>query len=105
MTVGERISKAVARVPGGILDWIGRVPTTQIRVLITCGAIIVTTARYVLEPSQCLGGQCTPGWEPSIEWLGFLATMAGIDTAHFLGKRKTSAEYMAASGGAAKEDK
>ncbi|OFV86636.1 MAG: hypothetical protein A3J75_06340 [Acidobacteria bacterium RBG_16_68_9] len=37
-------------------------------------------------------------WEPSWEWLGFLAAIGGIDAAQFAAKRITQSEYVEAKG-------
>ena len=99
MTLGQRVSivtHAMARTPEVVLDWLSRAPTTNIRILMTCGCIVGVTLRYVLTPAHCANGVCAPGWEPSLTFLGFLLALAGVDTAHFIGKRKTDAEYVAA---------
>lgn len=74
----------------GAFEVLGVLPTTQFRVVISAIPILATTARYVSSHS---------GWSPSYEWLGFLLLLAGIDTAHFIGKRVTDADYAAAKKG------
>jgi len=41
-------------------------------------------------------GKGSDGWEPSIEWLGFLGLLGGLDLAQFGTKRATDAAYVAA---------
>jgi hypothetical protein len=77
----------MARTPDYILDWVGRVPTTNVRILTTLFCMLLTAGRYVA--SQTKGG-----WEPSVEWLAFLVAMAGVDAAQFLAKRTTDARYV-----------
>lgn len=71
---------AMGRLPDHFLDRIARLPSTNFRVFITLGCTVWTTARYLTS---------TTGWEPSLEWLGFLATMSGLDLAQFGVKRGT----------------
>ena len=87
--------------PGMIVRWLGSVPTTPLRicvtlvcVLATCAVYLVLAATHVREAAAAGGVTTkmlldTPSWEPSGNWLMFLAGMAGIDTLQFLGKRKT----------------
>lgn len=83
-----------------LLTLLGKLPTTQARVVVTLAAILATTARYVSSHSTFLEGRMLESWEPSAEWLGFLLLLAGVDTAHFLGKRLTDAGYTAVKAGA-----
>lgn len=71
------------------LELLGDLPTTQTRVVVTCGAIIATTVKYVSSTT----------WIPSYEWLGFLLLASGVDAAQFLVKRTTDANYVAAKAG------
>ena len=63
-----------------ILEWLGKIPTTNVRILTTILAMLMTTIKYVVMND----------WTPSTEWLFFLAGMAGIDTATFAAKRVTA---------------
>lgn len=84
-----------------MLEWIGKLPTTQARVCITLAVFAMTGIRYVLSgPTILLSGQIVPGWQPSYEWLGFLLLMSGVDAAQFVAKRATDANYVAAKQGA-----
>jgi len=69
-----------------LLDSWGKLPTTQVRVSVTLGAVIATTVRYVLSNT----------WHPTYDWLGFLLLMSGVDAAQFLVKRTTDHQYVAA---------
>lgn len=68
---------------------IGEAPTTQIRILMTLILAAGTAIKYWTVTE----------WEPSLEWLGFLATMAGIDTIQHIGKRATDIDYAKAKNG------
>lgn len=52
-----RISGAVQRAPHAVLDFLGAVPSTNVRILATLGMAYVTTFRYVTSDS----------WTPSVE--------------------------------------
>jgi len=70
-----------------VLDLWGKLPTTQVRVTVTLGAVVATTVRYVASHT---------GWVPDMQWLGFLLLMSGVDAAQFLVKRTTDHDYVAA---------
>jgi hypothetical protein len=70
-----------------VLTWLARLPTTQARVAVTLSCVVATTARY-------LAG----GWEPSWDWLTFLAVMSGLDLTQFAVKRRT--EFAPSANGA-----
>jgi hypothetical protein len=90
MTATQRATQILATVtqpftsfPDRLNEWLGKFPSTNGRIVATIIAMMGTAIRYWMEaggPSQ---------WEPSMVWLAFLATMAGIDTAQFNVKRKT----------------
>lgn len=63
-----------------IMEWIGKIPTTNLRILVTLLLITGTAFRY----------WANGGWEPGVEWLAFLAAMSGMDVAQHYGKRLTS---------------
>ena len=71
------------------LAWLGALPTTQARVGVTLALALGTAIRY------WAGG----GWEPSWEWLTFIAAMSGLDVTQFGVKRGTDATYVAAKAG------
>lgn len=73
-----------------LLEIWGKLPTTQVRVTVTLGAVIFTTVRYVFSHT---------GWVPDITWLTFLLAMSGVDAAQFLVKRTTDTDYVAAKAG------
>ena len=62
-----------------LFSTIGSLPTTQLRILLTMVVVLGTAVQYLVSDQ----------WEPSGEWLMFLASMMGIDTLHFIGKRAT----------------
>lgn len=77
------VTQPITSLPDRILDWLGRLPSTNARIFATILCELGTAVRYWWSaggPNQ---------WEPSMVWLAFLATMAGIDTAQFNVKRKT----------------
>jgi hypothetical protein len=76
-----RISEATKRTLDTALMLLGKVPTTQARILVTLFLGVGTAVRYWLADPN--------GWAPSWEWLGFLSVWAGIDAAQFYGKRVT----------------
>ena len=60
------------------VEVIGKINSTNIRILVTLISVLATTSRYIAG-----------GWTPSESWLGFLIIMSGLDTTHFFAKRKT----------------
>ncbi len=75
---------------------LGTLPTTQGAFVVGAIAILATTIRYVFSHEHVVGATISPAWEPSVDWLVFLLALAGINTAHFLGKRVTDTSYVAA---------
>ena len=73
-----------------LLDWLGKLPTTQARVAVTLLIALGTAVRYFVG-----------GWEPSWDWLAFIVVMSGLDLTQFGVKRTTDAAYVAAKQGAA----
>lgn len=68
--------------------WLAELPSTNGRIAVTLFIALATTARYLasgLPPGP------VPAWEPSWEWLIFIAAMAGLDVAQFAFKRNTYA--------------
>ena len=63
-----------------MLDWLGKVPTTQARIVVTLILVLATAVRYLVwgAPSHMTGATVLgiDGWN---SWLVFLAAMAGID--------------------------
>jgi hypothetical protein len=90
MTAGQRatqifqaVASPVTSFPDRLNRWLATFPSTNGRIAATIFCMIGTAVRYWWTaggPNQ---------WEPSVTWLAFLATMAGIDTAQFRVKRKT----------------
>lgn len=75
MTIGEKLAQA----PDYAIDRVRRVPSTNLRQVVTMIVFLSTAAKYLI----------TAGWTPSGEWLTFLVAMAGVDVAQFGIKRKT----------------
>ncbi len=81
---------------------LGTLPTTQAAFVVGAFAILATTVRYVFSHEHVLpNGTVASSWEPSVDWLVFLLALAGINTAHFIGKRVTDTTYVAAKQGGA----
>ena len=59
---------------------IGTLPTTNMRIIVTLYIAVRTSEHYMRNPS----------WVPSIEWLGFILALAGVDVAQWTLKRKTT---------------
>jgi len=58
--------------------WVADMPSTNVRIAMTIVLIFGTGCKVIAT-----------GWTPSLEWLGFLLAMAGVDTAQFWAKRAT----------------
>ena len=61
------------------MDLLGKVPTTQARMITTLLLIVATAGRYFSSNV----------WVPTESWLMFLGGLSGIDVAHFASKRWT----------------
>lgn len=62
-----------------LLRWMARIPINEFRVLVTMALTIATCVVYLTHHLVC-----PEGW---IEWLSFLALLAGVDVAHaFVGR-------------------
>ena len=81
--------RGIANTPTVFLDHIARLPSTNFRIFVTLGCVVWTTAKYMTSTT----------WEPSLEWLGFLATMSGLDLAQFGVKRRTNGKGEVADSG------
>jgi len=66
-------------VPYATIEWLGQVPTTNLRICVTLVVFLGTAVRYLTSQT----------WAPSLEWVGFLVAMSGVDSLTFIGKRKT----------------
>ena len=62
-----------------LIDFLAKLPSTNARITMTLVLSLGTGIKYWVSGT----------WEPNIEWLAFLVTMAGIDAAQFTAKRKT----------------
>lgn len=85
MTVNQAVSalgQKIGNAQDNFIERIARLPSTNIRIFVTLALYVVTGAKYVSSET----------WQPSLEWLAFLITASGLDTAHFLVKRKTQFE-------------
>jgi len=69
---------------GRVIAWLGSLPTTNARIVVTLACTVATCARVVAT-----------GWHPDEAWLLFLAGMSGIDVAQFGVKRVTATEFRA----------
>jgi hypothetical protein len=63
-----------------IIDHLARLPSTNVRIAVSLAVVVATAARYLTARD---------GWEPSLEWLGFLAASLGLDVVQFGVKRRT----------------
>ena len=68
---------------------IGKMPTTQFRIVVTIVMMLGTAAKYWMSAT----------WQPSVPWLGFLSVMAGVDTAQHVAGRLTDYDYITAKNG------
>ena len=73
-----------------MLERLATLPTTNVRIFVTLAVFIATAGRYLTARD---------GWTPSLEWVGLLLCMSGMDVAQFYSKRRTSSEYLAAQNG------
>lgn len=71
-------------------EWLGRLPSTNARIVAT---LCLCGGTALVYWSLAIAGR---SWEPSWEWLAFLAAMAGIDATQFTMKRKTDATHVEA---------
>lgn len=97
-----RVSQSVRTTPQSkLMGFLGDMPTTQARVMVTLVVVIGTALKYFLSKAVVVNATVVvTRWEPSYEWLTFLVLMSGLDAAQFLVKRKTDANYVAAQAGA-----
>lgn len=75
--------------------WLASLPSTNARVAVTLFIAVATAGRYLLSGIG-FGDFHFDIWEPSWDWLLFIAGMSGLDLASFYAKRKTDTEYIAA---------
>lgn len=73
-------------IPAKLNEWLAKLPSTNARIALTLVCVLGTAVRYWSSTT----------WEPSIEWLAFLAGMSGLDTVQFFAKRKTDANHVEA---------
>jgi len=77
--------------PDWMLERLSRLNTTNFRVLVTLYLAVRTGEHYFTHP----------GWEPSIEWMGFVLGLATADVLQWSRKRTTDHEYQRIQRGAA----
>lgn len=70
-------------------EWLAKMPSTNVRIAATILLALGTGIRVVGF-----------GWDPPLDWLGFLIVWAGLDVTQFSAKRATSTEYVTAKQGA-----
>jgi len=82
---------------------VAELPTTNLRIYTTLLLTVMTGIVYlglaVARLAMIAGGadlKIYPIWEPSWEWLVFIAAVSGIDVAQFATKRATNADYQKA---------
>lgn len=63
-------------------EWLGSFPSTNGRIVSTILVMWATATRYLLSGIFGIGS-----WNPSYEWLVFLAVTMGIDAAQYSAKR------------------
>lgn len=95
MTRLQRWTQALAAIPEKAVTLIGNLPTTNLRIVVTL-ALVVGTGLVYLAIALTLSlripmpdAQPIAPWEPSGEWLTFLAAMSGLDALQFTTKRMT----------------
>lgn len=69
-----------------LLTLVGKIPTTQGTFCVAWLLWLGTGARYLTQNT----------WVPSYEWLGALLLLSSVSTAHFISKRITDSNYVAA---------
>ncbi len=77
-----KISEKLNGIIKGLAEAIRTAPTTNIRILLTLVLASGTAVKYWVSPAD--------GWNPSWEWLLWIAGMAGLDVWQHNNKRKTS---------------
>lgn len=80
---GTKAKDFMASRPDWFIERLAKVPTTNIRMFVTLYLAVRTAGHYF----------ATPGWTPSLEWLGFITALAGIDVTQWVKKRTTDHEY------------
>lgn len=97
-------------VTDGLIDRIGKLPSTNLRMVVTLILVIATGVVYlVLAIKAEIWGLHTTtltqaaasahSWTPDGTWLTFLAGMSGIDALQFGAKRMTDSSYVTAKAG------
>lgn len=78
------------RLTAAINEFLGALPSTNFRIFITMGLVVMTTLRYLVSGlGVSTHGLHIDEWTPTGEWLLFLTGLAGIDVAQFGVKRGT----------------
>lgn len=95
----ERVTTSVRKVKDAVLSlpqrynvWLGKLPSTNFRIQWTMVVVLGTAIRYWTADTTWTAWRLSMhlgAWEPSYEWLAFMAVMAGIDSWQFAKKRDT----------------
>jgi hypothetical protein len=83
--LSENAVQLMGRLPSAVIEWLGRVPTTNLRVMVSLVLAIGTGVRVLIVWTA-------PPWE----WLAFLGAMMSLDVAQFGTKRLTDSDYVKA---------
>jgi hypothetical protein len=78
------------------MKWLDELPTTNVRIGVTLILTVATAVRYLgwgVPVRMTANIAVLDGWG---YWLVFLAAMAGLDVAQYLGKRFSDTSYAAA---------
>lgn len=87
--VFHAVADPIASLPSKYNRWLAELPSTNFRIQWTITAVMLTTFRYIAS-DVVIGSVVFKPWAPDVDWLAFLAVMAGIDTYHFVKKRQTA---------------
>lgn len=80
-----------------MMKFLANLPSTNFRIFVTLLIACATSVRYLISGIGIEGGVHFETWEPSWDWLLFVAAMSGLDLASFYAKRTTDAAYVEAS--------
>jgi hypothetical protein len=81
----RRAVSVMGRFPYAVIEWLGQVPTTNLRVIVSLVLAVATGVRVLIVWTA-------PPWE----WLAFLGAMMSLDVAQFGTKRLTDSDYVKA---------
>lgn len=83
--LSDRAVTLMGRLPSAVIEWLGQVPTTNLRVVVSLVLAVATGVRVLVTWTA-------PPWE----WLAFLGAMMSLDVAQFGAKRLTDSDYVKA---------